>query len=84
MPAVLRPKTPEEVHINNDLHAKVTAVLARLRRRDSEILLLRANGLSYEELAAALSLRPASIGTLLSRAQNAFRKEYVKRYGTAE
>ena len=33
-------------------------------------------------LAAALELNPASIGTLLTRAQDAFRKEYIKRYGT--
>jgi RNA polymerase sigma-70 factor (ECF subfamily) len=44
-------------------------------------LLLRSNGLSYEEVANALELNPASVGTLLSRAQQAFRKEYIKRYG---
>jgi RNA polymerase sigma-70 factor, ECF subfamily len=32
-------------------------------------------------LAAALKLNPASVGTLLSRAQQAFRKEYIQRYG---
>jgi RNA polymerase sigma-70 factor (ECF subfamily) len=45
------------------------------------LLLLRGQGLLYEELAAALSINPASVGTLLSRAKAAFRKEYVKRYG---
>jgi RNA polymerase sigma-70 factor (ECF subfamily) len=44
-------------------------------------LLLRNQGFSYEEIASALHLNPASVGTLLSRAQMAFRKEYVKRYG---
>jgi RNA polymerase sigma-70 factor (ECF subfamily) len=62
----------------------VTAVLARLKTRDAEILLLRAEGMTYEELASTLSLKPASIGTLLSRAQQAFRKEYIQRYGKAE
>jgi DNA-directed RNA polymerase specialized sigma24 family protein len=37
--------------------------------------------MAYEELAAALSLSPASVATLLSRARLAFRKEYVRRYG---
>jgi len=28
-------------------------------------------------------VNPTSVGTLVSRAQQAFRKEYVKRYGPA-
>ena len=36
---------------------------------------------SYEELALSLGLNPASVGTLLGRAQQAFRKEYLERYG---
>ena len=49
--------------------------------RQTELLLLRHDGASYEELASTLELNPASVGTLLSRAQQAFRKEYLKRYG---
>ena len=45
------------------------------------MLLLRSEDLSYEELASALDLNPASVGTLLSRAQEAFRKEYIEKYG---
>ena len=37
--------------------------------------------ISYDELAAALFVSPASIGTLLRRARTAFQKEYLKRYG---
>jgi RNA polymerase sigma-70 factor (ECF subfamily) len=40
------------------------------------------DGLAYDELASALGLNPASIGTLISRAQRAFRTEYVRRYGS--
>jgi RNA polymerase sigma-70 factor, ECF subfamily len=58
-------------------------VLAVIEPRQSELLLLRSQGLSYEELAATLNLKAASIGTLLARAQQAFRKEYIKRYGRA-
>jgi RNA polymerase sigma-70 factor (ECF subfamily) len=32
-------------------------------------------------VASVLGMNPASVGTLLSRAQHAFRKEYIKRYG---
>ena len=73
--------TPEEIHASQQDHERVRAVLAALQSRQSEMLLLRSEGLSYEELASALDLKPASVGTLLSRAQEAFRKEYVKKYG---
>ena len=60
---------------------RVRSVLARIPARQAELLLLRHDGASYGELASTLELNPASIGTLLSRAQQAFRKEYIKRYG---
>jgi RNA polymerase sigma-70 factor (ECF subfamily) len=60
---------------------KVRAVLAGIAPRSAEMLLLRSQGLDYQELAAVLDLNPGSVGTLLRRAQQAFRKEYIKRYG---
>jgi RNA polymerase sigma-70 factor (ECF subfamily) len=84
VPLLRRPRTPEEVRLAGDRQARVMAVLASLDRRDAELLALRAGGFSYEELARALSLNPASIGTMLARAQRAFRKEYLGRYGTTE
>lgn len=75
-----RPETPEELYLKDEETRRVRVVLARLRRRDSEVLLLRNNDLSYDEIASALDLNPASIGTLLRRAEEAFRKEYVRRY----
>jgi RNA polymerase sigma-70 factor (ECF subfamily) len=75
------PANPEQLHAANEEQERVRAVLAAIGRRDAEMLLLRSQDLSYEELAAALGLNPASIGTLLSRAQKAFRKEYLKRHG---
>lgn len=74
-------RNPEEIHAANEEQARVRFVLATLGRRRSELLLLRGSGLTYDELATALRLNPASVGTLLSRAQEAFRKEYVRRYG---
>jgi RNA polymerase sigma-70 factor (ECF subfamily) len=59
----------------------VRTVLAAIPKRDAELLLLRSDGSSYGELAGTLSINPASVGTLLSRARQTFRKEYVKRYG---
>lgn len=79
--AFARPPTPEEVRAVTEEQERVRAVLRSLRSRQAELLLLRSQGMSYAELAAALQLNAASVGVLLSRAQEAFRKEYVNRYG---
>ena len=74
--------TPEEVHAAAEEREQVRQTLAILHERQAELLILRASGLSYDELALTLGLNPASVGTLIGRAQQAFRKEYVKLYGT--
>ena len=76
-----RNSTPEEIHVETEKRQQVRAVLAKLKPRTAELLLLRSDGLSYQEIADTLGLNAASIGTLLSRAQQTFRKEYTKRYG---
>ena len=48
------------------------------------LVLLRSHGLSYHEVAESLGLNPTSVGTLLRRARQAFRKEYIRRYGDTE
>lgn len=73
--------TPEDIRAAAEEQERVRLVLAVIQSRHAELLLLRSQDLSYDELASALDLNPASIGTLLSRAQQAFRKEYIKRYG---
>jgi RNA polymerase sigma-70 factor (ECF subfamily) len=73
--------TPEEAHAAEQRREQVRRVLSVLDARDAELLLLRHQGLSYEELAAAIEVKPSSIGTLLARAQKAFRKEYTRLYG---
>jgi DNA-directed RNA polymerase specialized sigma24 family protein len=42
--------------------------LLRLPGRDRLLLALRAQGLSYRDIAAAARIRPASVGRLLARA----------------
>jgi len=79
-PAIL--PTPEEAHAAAEERRQVRQVLAALRQRQAELLILRASGLSYEELADALDLNLASVGTFIARAQQAFRKEYSRQYGT--
>jgi RNA polymerase sigma-70 factor (ECF subfamily) len=75
------PADPERVRAATEEQEHVRAVLAAIQPRQAELLLMRGTGLRYEEMATALELNPASIGTLISRAQQAFRKEYVRRYG---
>jgi RNA polymerase sigma-70 factor (ECF subfamily) len=60
--------------------AHVRSVLASIKTRDAELLVLRGDGLSYQEIAEALNVNPASVGTFLKQAQQAFRKEYQRRY----
>jgi RNA polymerase sigma-70 factor (ECF subfamily) len=73
--------TPEEIHASREDQERVRAVLAAIQPRQAELLILRSQGLSYDELAGALRLKASSVGTFLSRAEQAFRKEYIKRYG---
>jgi RNA polymerase sigma-70 factor (ECF subfamily) len=76
-----RVPTPEDVRGAQEQREKIRLTLGAIEPRQAELLVLRSQGLSYEELASALDLNPASVGTFLIRAQQAFRKEYGKRYG---
>lgn len=76
------PPTPEDVHTAESDRRRVRRVLATLRRREALLLLLKHEGLSYQEIAGALHLKASSIGTLISRAERAFRRNYEGRYGT--
>ena len=73
--------TPHEIYTAQEERQKVQLVLGMINPGQAELLLLRCNGLSYQELASVLNLNPASVGTLLSRALDAFRKEFVRRFG---
>lgn len=73
--------SPHQVLEQTQERTRVRQVLSALKADQIALILLRAEGLSYAELAAALRLNSASVGTLLARAEEAFRKEYVHRYG---
>lgn len=55
---------------------RVRQVLDQLPERERRLLLLRAEGYSYRDLANALELEEASVGTLLARAKRSFRSLY--------
>ncbi len=48
--------------------ARARAALAALAPRDRLLLALRAQGLSYRDIAAAAGIKPSSVGQLLARA----------------
>ena len=84
--------TSREMHNENGLQAllrserqqRVRAVLARLKPLWAELLLLRASGHSYRELAQHLEITPGSVGTMLIRAETAFEKCYFELFGEEE
>jgi RNA polymerase sigma-70 factor, ECF subfamily len=63
---------------------RVRQVLGALKPAQAQLLILRASGHSYKELAAALDVEPGSIGTLLVRAEAAFEKRFLETFGTEE
>ena len=59
---------------------QVRQVLATMKPRAAQLLVLRHSGLSYGEIAEALNVSPKSVGTLLARAE----KDFERRYRTLE
>ncbi|HSE08531.1 MAG TPA: sigma-70 family RNA polymerase sigma factor [Nocardioidaceae bacterium] len=64
-----------ETIVTLDERRQVRAALGRLPHRQAVALVLRHSGLSYAQVAAALDLSPASVGTTVRRAESALRKE---------
>ncbi len=56
--------------------ARVHKVLSELSLREVQVITLRHSGLSYKEIAATINVAPASVGTLLSRAEERFETLY--------
>lgn len=68
--------SPESDVLASEAAAQVRRTLAAISLRDRQMLLLRQEGYSYREIAEAMELSPASIGTMLVRATEAFRKAF--------
>lgn len=68
--------TPEGQVEQRQERQRVRQVLARMRPRAAQLLILRHSGLSYAELAAATGAAPGSVGTLLARAEKEFERLY--------
>jgi RNA polymerase sigma factor (sigma-70 family) len=72
---------PEEALKQREQQVRVRQVLAALKPIQASLLVLRSEGHSLGEIASLLNINASSVGTLLARADLAFRKEYVNRYG---
>jgi RNA polymerase sigma-70 factor (ECF subfamily) len=70
------PPSPEQTTSCDDVRQRVRWALDGLPERERHILLLRAEGYSYRDIAAALELNEASIGVFLARAKRTFRESY--------
>jgi RNA polymerase sigma-70 factor, ECF subfamily len=68
--------SPESAAAAADTRRRVRSTIARLSERERSLLLLKAEGYSYRDIATALGLNEASVGTLLGRAVRAFRLIY--------
>jgi RNA polymerase sigma-70 factor (ECF subfamily) len=74
-----RSVSPDRGEESRALAARVRRALDGIPERERQMLLLRAEGFSYREIAEALNLQEASVGTLLARAKRAFKELYEDR-----
>jgi RNA polymerase sigma factor (sigma-70 family) len=70
---------PEQHAIAHEQAAFIRSILAELPERQQTYILLRSIGLSYAEIAQATGVAPASVGSLLARAEREFRRRYHER-----
>lgn len=70
--------------LNDERRRRVREVLAQLKPVQAQALILRAGGFSYQEVADALDVKRVSVGTLLLRAEEVFRKTYRATAGEEE
>ena len=70
------PPSPEQAATAAESRRQVRRTLDRMSERERRLLLLRAEGYSYRDIAAALELNEASVGVFLARARRAFRATY--------
>jgi len=67
--------------LREERRAGVREVLGALKPRDAQLLMLRAEGLTYREVAETLGIQPGSVGTLLARAEAEFERRFRARCG---
>lgn len=79
--ASTQPDNGLQLLLRNETQQRVRLALSKIKPEWAQILLLRANGYSYKEIASHLDIAPASVGTLLIRAEAGFEKCYLQLFG---
>jgi len=70
------PPSPDAAVEDDETRRRVRVAIDRLPERERRMLLMQAEGYSYHEIATALDVREASMGTTLTRARREFRLRY--------
>lgn len=76
-----RPEDGLQLLLRAETQQRVRLALSKLKPEWSQILLLRASGYSYKEIASHLDIPATSVGTLLIRAEAGFEKCYLELFG---
>ena len=69
---------PEAAAIASEERDAARAALGRIPARSATVLVLRYSGLSYREVADAVGVPADQVGTVLRRAEEAFKKEVTR------
>jgi RNA polymerase sigma factor (sigma-70 family) len=72
---------PESLAIRGEERVIVREVLGSLSERDRTCLIMKYSGFSYQEIADAIGVKKSSVGTILLRAMEKFRREYEGKEG---
>lgn len=70
------PLSPAGEVERRETQERVRYVLARMRPRKAQLLILRYTDHTYAEIADVLDIAPGSVGTLLARAEKDFERRY--------
>lgn len=70
--------SPDNAVEQGEVKTRVRRALDGLPLRDRQMLLLRHEGFSYREIATALGIAETSVGTMLVRATEAFRGQFME------
>lgn len=68
--------SPDQRVMSAGVRARVRAAINAMPERERRMLLLRAEGYSYRDIAAAVDVNEHSVGTLLARARAAFEQGF--------
>lgn len=75
-------ETTDELIVRKETKQTVMKILYSLEERERYLLLLKYQGYSYQEIAGILDIKSSSVGTLLARARQQFKREYETKEGS--